>query len=239
MTVPPNPQGPYGGQGPQGQPGGQPPYGQQPGPYGQAPQGGQPPYGQQQAGQFGQQAGQFGQQPPQFGQQPDGFGGPEGGAPKKSPLPWILAGGGVVVIAVIVVLIFTLGGGGGGAGSPQQAADDFAAAMTDGDADRMAELVCEAERPTEAQMEEFRAQTSSMTDELSALGEGISVSFSAVNVSEPADGTATAELAFEITGLDPEMEEMMSQGMDGMTLPMDLVDEDGWRVCDLGNSFGG
>ncbi|APU14628.1 MULTISPECIES: DUF4878 domain-containing protein [Actinoalloteichus] len=238
MTVPPNPQGPYGGQqGPQGQPGGQPPYGQQPGPYGQGPQGGQP--------QFGQQPGQpeqFGQQPggAPYGQQPDGFGGPEGGAPKKSPLPWILAGGGVVVIAVIVVLIFTLGGGGaGGSSSPQQAADDFTAAFNDGDYQRVNELMCEADRAEDSELAEAEEAMSEMTDELAAqFGEGVSVEFSVDNVSEPADGSATAELSFRFNGLDPEMEEMLAGSMDEMTFPLELVDEDGWRVCGMSGMTG-
>jgi serine/threonine-protein kinase len=39
--------------------------------------------------------------------------------PRRSPLPFILAGaGGLAVIAVVVVLVLVLGGGGGGGGSP-------------------------------------------------------------------------------------------------------------------------
>ncbi|AOS63221.1 Rv0361 family membrane protein [Actinoalloteichus hymeniacidonis] len=232
MTVPPNPQGPYGQQ---GQPGGQPPYGQQPGPYGQPPQGGQPQFGQQ-PGQFGQQPppGQFGEQSgpfaaQQYGQQPDGFGGPGGEPPKKSPLPWILAGGGVVVIAVIVVLIFTLGGG-GSSGSPQQAADGMVAAINEQDWEGAAEFMCEAQQPTP---EDLATQEEDMAAGFEALGEDVSMQFSVVSVSEPADGKANAEIAIELQGLDPQMQQMMDESGESIpTLSFELVEEDGgWKVC--------
>lgn len=124
MTYPPPPQDPHGGQPQQpqypppqqgGYPQQQPPqYGQQP--YGTPPGGqsyGTPPGGQQQP--YGGQPGGFGADP--YGQQQYGQPGPYGQQqpygqpPKKSPMPWILAGVGVVVIGVAVTLILVLTGG--------------------------------------------------------------------------------------------------------------------------------
>jgi hypothetical protein len=149
MTYPPQQPGPYGGQ--------PPGYGQQPGP-GQQPggypqQGGYPPQGgypqpgayPQSGPQPVQQPGGYGA-PPQYGQQPQygqpGPYGPQYGPPKKSPLPWILAGGGVLVIAVVVVLILVLSGG-SDTSSPQGIADSIVKAINDKDADAAKKLFCD------------------------------------------------------------------------------------------------
>jgi hypothetical protein len=135
---------------PPGQPSGpQPGWGPQPGP-GQTPggypgQGGYPPSGgypqQPGYGQYGQtgQVGPFGQSP-QYGY-PGGYG-PPAPPPRKSPLPWLLAGGGVLVIAAAVVLILTLTSG-SDTSTPQAVAEATVSAINDRDADRLVEISCE------------------------------------------------------------------------------------------------
>ncbi|HET9140497.1 hypothetical protein [Actinophytocola sp.] len=138
MSQPPYPPGPPNGP--------QPGYGYQPGP-GQVPggypgQGGYPQTGgypqQPGYGQYGQ-PGQYGQTP-QYGY-PGGYG-PPVPPPRKSPLPWILAGGGVLVIAAAVVLILTLTSG-SDTSSPQAVAEAVVSAVNERNPDKIAALSCE------------------------------------------------------------------------------------------------
>ena len=152
MTQPPQQPGPYGGQppgygqqpGPGQQPGGYPQQGGYPPQGGYPQQGGYPPSGPQpvaQPGGYGPpgQYGQYGQQP-QYGQ--PGPYGPQYGAPKKSPLPWILAGGGVLVIGAVVVLILVLTGG-SDTSSAQGAAEKAVAAINNRDVNAGREVDCD------------------------------------------------------------------------------------------------
>ena len=98
----------------------QPGYGQQPGydpqQYGQQPGYDPQQYGQQQysqqPGQGQQQYGQPGYDQQQYGQQP-GYGGSSaafGAAPKKSALPWILAGAAALLLGLFAFLAFVAPG---------------------------------------------------------------------------------------------------------------------------------
>lgn len=155
MVQPPQPPGPYGGQPPgygqqpdpgQG-PGGYPQQGGYPYQGGYYQQGGHPstgPQPMQQPGAYGQQD-QYGQ-PGQFGQpSPYGQPGPYGPppvAPRKSPLPWIIAGGGVAAIAIVVVLILVLTGG-SETSSPQAMSEEIARTINDHDTAAARALYCD------------------------------------------------------------------------------------------------
>lgn len=224
MTQPPQQPGQWGGQpgyggqpGPGQQPGGYPQQGGYPPQGGQPQQGGFPPGGPQpqQAGGFGQ-PGQFGQQGP-YGQ-PGGYGyGPQ----KKSKLPWILAGGGVIAIAVVVVLVLALGGG--GSGSPQGVAEDVVDAFNAKDADKLNELACESAKE--------QAGTVKPSDlEPPEGAEGIQVKAELGEVKENGS-TATADMTISLSG---GAADKLPGGVGDTKLTMELADEDGWCVKDIG-----
>jgi hypothetical protein len=210
---PPPPQGfPQGGQ----QPGyGTPPggYQQQPGPPGQP---GQPGYGQQPYGQ----PGQFNQ--PGYGQ-PGGFGDPYGAPPKKSPLPWILAGGGVVVIAAVVVLLLTLGGG-----SAKDSAETLVAEMNKGSdlsIDNIRDITCKADQGKLDKLKQVADPAAA--EDVPEQYKNIKAKFTLGEVTENGD-KATAKINVSYSNVPDEAKEFIKDNSD----TVDLIKEDGdWKVC--------
>jgi hypothetical protein len=219
---------------PPGQWGGQPGWGQQPGP-GQQPGGHPQQSGYPQPGGFpqtGPQPQQYGQpqpygQPQQYGQpaygqpgpygQPTGYGYPP---PKKSPMPWILAGGGVVVIAVVVILVIALTGG-SDTSSPEGVAKAAVAAANDNDIDALTELTCDGNRAdVESQMVDPSELDPSLAD--------VKVSFELGEVTTEGEDRATAQIKMTFENLPAEAREFLGEGT---TVPLNLGKKDGeWCV---------
>jgi hypothetical protein len=80
-------------------------------------------------------------------------------APRKSPLPWILAGGGVAVIAIVVVLILVLSAG-SDTSSPQGMSEEIARVVNERDINGAKALYCDqalASKPGELDIDEIPA----------------------------------------------------------------------------------
>lgn len=220
MSQPPQQPGPWGGQ---------PGYGQQPGP-GQPPggypqQGGYPPPGHPQHGgypQAGPQPPHFGGygQPGQFGQ-PGPYGqpgGPDHGARKKSPLPWILTGAGVIVIAVVAVLVITLTGG-GDTSSPQGVAEAAVEAANAEDVDALTELTCAGDKDKVRDTIDPGASDPSLAD--------LKTNFKLGEVQQQGDDRATAKVTLSFQNVPEEMKDFLKE----MEITMNLRNEDdAWCV---------
>jgi hypothetical protein len=210
MSQPPGPYGQQPGYG------GQQPYGQQPGGYPQS--GGYPQQGYPQSGQQPQQGYQQPgyqqqgyQQPAGYGGYPGGYGGP----PKKSPMPWILAGAGVVVVAVVVVLIVTLSGGGGSAdtGSAKGVAQSTVDGINARDINAIKSVACESAKS--------KIDGSAAGDLEDAKTENVKVTASLGDVKENGD-TATADV------------DVTAQGMGSVTFELQLKKDGGnWCLNDI------
>lgn len=256
------PQQPYGqspasGQQPYGQPpaSGQPAYGQPPAsgqPYGQPasdpygqPAYGQPPVSSQPADPYGQQsappgygaptsgAAGYGQpgygqpQQPGFGQQP-GYGQPgmpPYGAPpkKKSNLPLVLGlgGGGVALVIVIIVVAVVVFSGGGGASSPTDAVSTYLnAVFKDKDASAAKDVLCAKEKnTTDADPEKVSGEIES-----GAGGKSVDVTWSTPTESSRSGDNAEVKNVLTMT--------ISGQGTDFDTT-WKVVNESGWKVCDM------
>ncbi|MGH3746535.1 MAG: hypothetical protein ACRDT8_03960 [Micromonosporaceae bacterium] len=242
MTQPPGYQGQPGGYDPYGQGGGYgAPYGQPSGPpagYGQ-PSGPPAGYGQPSgppAG-YGQPSGPpagydpYGQQPGGYGQPAGGYGGPGYGqpggmlpmgfppaAPKKSSTGLILGiVGGVVALALLGVVAFIFLGG---SGSPTAVVESYLVAVKDQDVDAAKDYVCSDQQIDDEVFDggDFGGQSKMEMD------------LSWQNVTEKSnDGSkavVTADIHIKIE-IDGE-----SQEGNG-TFEFEVVDESGWKVCDV------
>lgn len=146
MSQPPMPNGPHQPR-PYGQ---QPPYGSQPAPYSQPP-----PYGQQ-PGRFPAPQAGFGAPGPypNFSHGSD----PAGGPPKRSPLPWIVAGC-MVVIAGVVLAIVLMNTGDDDASvtevdkAARSTTEAYVEAAENGDARALNELFCAAQKLPDSTVE--------------------------------------------------------------------------------------
>jgi hypothetical protein len=239
------PQQPYGQPPASGQPYGQPdPYGQPPAsgqPYGQPASGqpayGQPPasgqpYGQPSGAPYGQPSGApdpYGQPAQAYGQpgygQPGqpGYGGmpPVPQQPKKSKLPIILGagGGGLALIIILIIVLVVAFGGSGGASDPATAVQKYLTAVfKDKDASTAKAMLCEKEQhTTDADPEEVQKQFRSGSTQVSV------------------DWTTPTESSRSGDNAEVKNDLKLSYNGRSTTLPVTwkVVDESGWKVCDL------
>ncbi len=218
---------------PQGQPPGQ--YGQPPAPQGQP---GYPPtgYGQQPA--YGQQPGQYAQQPG-YGQSPgqvpppaqfDQYGRPVAPPPRKSRAL-------IVTISIIGVLLllcagvgttayFAFGRVGSGGGSPSGAVDGFMkAAFVDRDEEALSRFICNKSRSKQA----IRDEIQRLEDIESGSNSKITVDWSNITQTNKSgsDATATADVSITATVAGEPTDPITG------TWKYTLVEESGWRVCDI------
>lgn len=127
----------------------------------------------------------------------------------------------------MVLLIVFLGGG---PGDPKEAAQQVVAGMNAKDADALADLTCEKER--DSVRENIDKLDLSKNPQVPPQMKNMSVNFTLGEVKEIDDSNATAQVKLKFENVPAELS-AVPQIQNPPALTMKLVDEDGWKVCDV------
>ena len=200
-------------------------------------------------------------QPPGFGpggypQQAQGWSpyGPQGGPPKKSPLPWILGGVGALLViggAVTAVILLTGGddedgNGPGGPGGPggtggaanastaEGAAQGIVTAINNQDSDGIVALTCEPMKPQMKMMALALADPSSIPGlpaDLHGKLTSVKVSAALDRVENESDTSAKAYITMKMDGLPPEAAQYDMKPESTIDFPF-MLSNGKWELCD-------